>query len=201
MALLPLGDITDLVRSLSQQFRDLLQLLRVAGAPADRTPHIPDGIPDATDRGCAFRARTRPPLRFPSTVVVSGPFLVLFEEIHAGLAQRIDLLALFCGRGHKILILQGLKRRIDGARAGAVKAAGAFFHLPDDVVTVARLLLQQTKNRELDAASLKGTCSWSTGRHMHVMRASVRTAGPGRTKIRAGNPSRCAGGFASPAHR
>ena len=65
--------------------------------------------------------------------------------------------AVFGGGGHEPLVLELLELGVDGARAGAVCAAGALFQILHQLLTVLGPLLQQREQRESDLPSLEET--------------------------------------------
>ena len=103
----------------------------------------------------ASPSRAGAPVSFPPLAVAAGPVLVLLQIGDPGLGDRVDLLALFGGGSHQVLVFQGLQGGVDGARAGAVEAARTLLHLADDVVAMPGLVLQQVEDGEPDAASLE----------------------------------------------
>src|SRR5206468_429970 len=71
--------------------------------------------------------------------------------------NRIDLLALLLAGGDIAQILEHLQRRVDRAGARAVAPAHALFEGADDVVAVARLVLEQVEDDVLQVAPTEET--------------------------------------------
>jgi hypothetical protein len=93
------------------------------------------------------------PARADARTDVVDRGLLLGEIAAALIGDRVDLLALLLRRGDVAEVLQHLQRRVDRARARPVVTAHAIFEGADDVVSVARLVLEQLEDDDPQVAT------------------------------------------------
>src|SRR5438067_2576502 len=155
----PLGVVQRAARAVAEQSpAKLLHLVHQVGhlGPLGRLPAGGDPLADVVDRR-----------------------LLVLEVAPTLVGDGVDLLALLLARADIAEVLEHLQRGVHRARAGTVVAAHAVLEGADDVVAVARLVLEQLEDDVLEVAATEQSLAWTAEAAPAATPAAERPVGTG----------------------